>query len=52
LQLSLKTSVKSLYLLSVRYNCYHNGVVFGCRQRAGLYAGWELVFRLPTTAAD
>jgi hypothetical protein len=21
-------------------------------QRAGLYAGWELVFRLPTTAAD
>jgi hypothetical protein len=21
-------------------------------QRAGLYAGWELVFRPPTTAAD
>jgi hypothetical protein len=21
-------------------------------QRAGLYAGWELAFRLPTTAAD
>jgi len=21
-------------------------------QRAGLYAGWELVFRLPLTAAD
>ena len=21
-------------------------------QRAGLYAGWVLVFRLPTTAAD
>jgi len=21
-------------------------------QRPGLYAGWELVFRLPTTAAD
>jgi len=21
-------------------------------QRAGLYAGWELVFRLPITAAD
>jgi len=22
------------------------------RLRAGLYAGWELVFRLPITAAD
>jgi hypothetical protein len=22
-----------------------------CRQRAGLYAGWELEFRLPITAA-
>ena len=24
----------------------------GCDQRAGLYAGWELEFRLPLTAAD
>jgi len=23
-----------------------------CTQRAGLYAGWELEFRLPITAAD
>jgi len=23
-----------------------------CTQRAGLYAGWELAFRLPVTAAD
>jgi len=23
-----------------------------CLQRAGLYAGWELEFRLPITAAD
>ena len=26
--------------------------VKGDAQRAGLYAGWELVFRLPTIAAD
>jgi hypothetical protein len=25
---------------------------FNCNQRAGLYAGWELVFRPPTAAAD
>ena len=24
----------------------------GCLQRKGLYAGWELVFHLPKTAAD
>ena len=29
------------------YDVYKNYV-----QRTGLYAGWELVFRLPTTAAD
>jgi hypothetical protein len=27
-------------------------VCWYCVQRAGLYAGWELVFRLPITAAD
>jgi len=26
--------------------------VYADAQRPGLYAGWELVFRLPITAAD
>jgi hypothetical protein len=26
--------------------------VDNCLQRAGLYAGWELVFRLPITEVD
>ncbi len=27
-------------------------VWYNCWQRAGLYAGWELAFRPPITAAD
>jgi len=27
-------------------------LLYNDAQRAGLYAGWELVFRPPTTAAD
>jgi hypothetical protein len=26
--------------------------LYNSRQRAGLYAGWELEFRLPITTAD
>jgi hypothetical protein len=26
--------------------------LYSFKQRTGLYAGWEIVFRLPKTAAD
>ncbi len=46
MQLALQFSVN---LLAVFINVRS---VYADAQRAGLYAGWELVFRLPTTAAD
>jgi len=35
----------SVFLITCGMSPYND------RQRAGLYAGWELVFRLPITAA-
>jgi len=42
-----KKSIGQCVLCLCAAGCPENGV-----QRAGLYAGWELVFRLPMTAAD
>jgi hypothetical protein len=45
----MKVSNFRNYFLSVKSS---RVVKKGDAQRTGLYAGWELVFRLPTTAAD
>jgi hypothetical protein len=46
----LLNNIGKLKILSIQA-CFIR-VFDNCLQRAGLYAGWELEFRLPITAAD
>jgi hypothetical protein len=63
LKKSKKQKMGQSWLIVVRlpehkFNCIQLLIVLPsaqkqtCRERSGLYAGWELAFRLPITAAD